>query len=128
MALKVYSDRTKKFYDSTAEAAKAEADFIAQERAAKLEVERKAAEEKERKEKEAAERKAMAAEIEEARKTMLKVQKNCKEQIDEAQKDYRNKINAFVKKYGSYHWSSNSADDVPTLFDIFNPFFKDFLN
>lgn len=117
MALKVYSDRTKKFYDSTAEAAKAEADFIAQERAAKLEVERKAAEEKERKEKEAAERKAMAAEVTEALKAM-----------NEAQKVYREKLEAFCKRWGTFHFSTDGVKNVPTLFDIFNPFFKDFLN
>lgn len=128
MAIKIYSDKTQKFYDTVEDANKAEKEAIQAENRERVLRERKAAEEKEKKEKEAAERKALAAEIEEARKTMLKVQKNCKEQIDAAQKDYRNKINAFVKQYGSYHWSSNSADDVPTLFDIFNPFFKDFLN
>ena len=71
MALKVYSDRTKQFYNSAAEAAKAEAEFIAKERAAKEEAERKAAEEKAKKEQEVNERKAMAAEIEEARKTIV---------------------------------------------------------
>ena len=126
--MKFYSEKLNKLFDSEELCVKAEKEAIQAENRERVLRERKAAEEKEKKEKEAAERKAMAAEIEEARKTMLKVQKNCKEQIDEAQKDYRNKINAFVKKYGSYHWSSNSADDVPTLFDIFNPFFKDFLN
>ena len=124
MALKVYSDRTKQFYNSAAEAAKAEAEFIAKERAAKEEAERKAAEEKAKKEQEVNERKTMAAEIEEARKTMLEIQKTCGEQINAAQRAYRDKINAFVKKYGSYHWSSNSADDIPTLFDVFNWFPK----
>lgn len=109
MALKVYSDRTKKFYDSTAEAAKAEADFIAQERAAKLEVERKAAEEKEKKEKEAAERKAMAAEVTEALKAM-----------NEAQKVYREKLQKFIKTYGTYHFSSSDVNDFPSLFNFFN--------
>ena len=126
--VKYYSEKTKKFYDTVEDANKAEQEAIQAENRERILRERKAAEEKEKKEKEAAERKAMAAEVEAARKAMLEVQKSCKEQIDAAQKDYRNKLNAFVKKYGSYHWSSNSADDVPTLFDIFNPFFKDFLN
>ena len=122
MAIKIWSDKTQKFYSSIQEAEKAEFEAKEQENRERILKERKAAEEKEKKEQEAAERKAMAAEVEAARKAMLEVQKNCKEQIDAAQKVYRDKIDAFVKKYGSYHWSSNSADDVPSLFDIFNPF------
>ncbi len=122
MAIKIYSDKTNKFYSSIEDANKAEFELKEIENRQKILAERKAAEEKAQKEKEAAERKAMAADIEAARKNMLEVQKNCKEQIDAAQKVYRDKVDAFVKKYGSYHWSSNSADDIPSLFDIFNPF------
>lgn len=122
MAIKIWSDKTQKFYSSIQEAEKAEFEAKEQENRERILKERKAAEEKEKKEQEAAERKAMAAEVEAARKAMLEVQKNCKERIDAAQKVYRDKIDAFVKKYGSYHWSSNSADDIPSLFDIFNPF------
>lgn len=125
--MKYYGEHTQKLYDTIEACQKAEQEAIQAENRERILRERKAAEEKEKKEKEAAERKAMAAEVEAARKAMLEVQKNCKEQIDAAQKVYQDKINAFVKKYGSYHWSSNSADDVPVLFDIFNPFFKNFL-
>lgn len=125
--MKFYSEKLNRLFDDAESCQKAEKEAIEAANRERILKERKAAEEKERKEKEASERKAMAAEIEEARKTMLEVQKSCKEQIDAAQKAYRDKIDAFVKKYGSYHWSSNSADDIPTLFDIFDPFFKNFL-
>ena len=117
MALKVYSDRTKKFYDTTADAARAEAEFIAQERKAKEEAERKAAEEKAKKEAIVAERKADATRVEEKIKVMRAAQRECKEEIDK-----------FVKKHGTYHWSSNSVEDLPVLFDnFFSPIFKAFL-
>ena len=126
--MKFYSEKLNKLFDSAEACQQAEFRAKEEENRQRILAERKAAEEKEKKEKEAADRKAMAAEIEKARITMLEVQKNCKEQIDAAQKDYRNKIDAFVKQYGSYHWSSNSADDIPTLFDIIDPFFKNFFN
>lgn len=109
--MKYYGERTNKLYDTAAACEKAEFEAKEEENRKKILAERKAAEEKERKEKAAAERKAMAAEVEEARKTMV-----------EAQKKYRDAIDKFVKTYGSYHWSSNSVDDIPKLFDIFNPF------
>lgn len=111
MAIKIWSDKTQQFYNTIEEANRAEFEAKEEENRKKILAERKAAEEKERKEKAAAERKAMAAEVEEARKTMV-----------EAQKKYRDAIDKFVKTYGSYHWSSNSVDDIPKLFDIFNPF------
>ena len=122
--MKFYSEKLNKLFESAEACQQAEFKAKEEENRQRVLAERKAAEEKEKKEKEAAERKTMAAEIEEARKIMLEVQKNCKEQIDAAQKAYRDKVNAFVKKYGSYHWSSNSADDIPTLFDVFNWFPK----
>ena len=76
----------------------------------KILAERKAAEEKERKEKAAAERKAMAADVETARKNMVA-----------AQKAYAEKLEAFCKVYGSYHYTTDGKE-VPSLFDIFNPF------
>ena len=106
--VKYFSDVTKKYYETADAAAKAEHEAemqIAQEKAL---AERKAAELKEKKEKEAAERKQMAGEIENARQTMI-----------QAQKAYRDAIEAFVNKYGSYHWSSKNADDIPTLFSSF---------
>ena len=44
-----------------------------------------------------------------------------------AQKKYKESLEAFVNDYGSYHFTSTKFDDVPMLFDIFNPLFKTFL-
>ena len=116
MAIKIYSDKTQKFYNSIDEANRAEFAAKEEENRQKILAERRAAEEKEKKEKAAAERKELAAKVEEARKAMVA-----------AQQTYRDTISEFVKKYGSYHWTSNSVDDIPKLFEIFNPFFKEFL-
>lgn len=117
MAIKVYSDKTNKFYPSVQEAEKAEFALKEEENRQKILAERKAAELKEKKEKEAAERKAMAAEVTEAMNAM-----------NSAQKVYREKLEAFCKKYGTFHYSTDGIKNIPTLFDVFNPFFKDFLN
>ena len=110
--MKFYSEKLNKLFDSQAECEKAEFQAKEQENREKILAERKAAELKAQKEKEAAERKAMAAQVEEARKNMVT-----------AQKAYREAIDAFTKKYGSYHYTSHSVDDIPTLFNILNPFF-----
>lgn len=109
--MKYYSEKLGKVFDTVEACQQAEFKAKEEENRQKILAERKAAEEKERKERATAERKAMAAEVEEARKVMV-----------EAQKKYRDAIDKFVKTYGSYHWSSNSVEDIPTLFDIFNPF------
>lgn len=106
MAIKVFSDKTNKYYNSVAEAEKAEFELKEQENRDKILAERKAAELKEKREKEAAERKEMANAVEDARKAMVA-----------AQKVYKEKLEAFCKKYHSYHYSSTSIDDIPTLFD-----------
>lgn len=109
--IKIYSDKTKKYYDSIEDAEQAEFEAKEQENRDKILAERKAAELKEKKEKEAAERKQMAGEIEEARQAMIT-----------AQKAYQEKIKAFVDKYHSYHFSTNKVDEIPTLFDLFDKF------
>lgn len=110
MAIKIFSDKTQKFYNSVEEANKAEFELKEAENREKILAERKAAEAKAQKEKEAAERKMMAAEVDEAYKAMTA-----------AQNAYKTKLEAFVKKYGSYH-TSLTTKDIPSLFDIFNPF------
>ena len=73
----------------------------------------KAKQEKEEYEKkrQAAERKAAADKVEAARKAM-----------NEAQSAYKKELEAFCKKYGSYHQTVKSGE-FPTLFnDIFNLF------
>jgi proteasome lid subunit RPN8/RPN11 len=108
--MKFYSEKLNKIFDSAEACQQAEFKAKEEENRQKILAERKAAEEKERKEKAAAERKAMAAEVEDARKAMI-----------EAQKKYRDKLEAFCKVYGTYH-TSLTPSEVPSLFDIFNPF------
>lgn len=108
--MKYYSERLEKLFNTQAECEKAEFEAKEAENREKILAERKAAEAKAQREKEAAERKMMAAEVDEAYKAMAA-----------AQSAYKTKLEAFVKKYGSYH-TSLTGKDVPSLFDIFNPF------
>lgn len=110
--MKYYSEKLNKLFNTQADCEKAEFEAKEAENREKILAERKAAEAKALKEKEAAERKAMAAEVETARKAMVA-----------AQKAYKDAIEAFTKKYGSYHYTSHSVDDIPTLFDLFSPLF-----
>ena len=108
--MKYYSEKLNKLFNSQVECEKAEFEAKEAENREKILAERKAAEVKAQKEKEAAERKALATEVEEARKAMVA-----------AQKAYRDKIDAFIKKYGTYHYSTSNLDEIPTLFDLMNP-------
>lgn len=114
--IRIYSDKTQKFYNTVEEANRAEFEAKEAENRQKILAERKAADEKARKEKEAAERKALAAEVETARQAMTK-----------AQKAYKDKLTEFCDKYGSYHYTTTSLDDLPTLFSTFDEVFKKLL-
>lgn len=109
MAIKIYSDKTNKYYDTVQAAEDAEFKLKEQENRDKILAERKAAELKEKKEQEAAERKAAADKVEAARKVMV-----------EAQRKYREELEAFIKQYKTYHYSSNKVEDIPILFDLFD--------
>ena len=111
MAIKVYSDKTNKFYDTVEEANHAEFELKEKENLEKIKKERELALAKEQKEKALAERKAAAAELDEARKAMVTAQKHYAELLDN-----------FIKKYKSYHYTTNSIADIPTLFDSLNLF------
>ena len=111
MAIRIYSDKTQKFYNSVEEANKAEFEAKEAENREKIRKERAEAEAKAQKEKEAAERKAAAAELDEARKEMVAAQKHYAELLDN-----------FIKKYKSYHYTTNSIADIPTLFESLNLF------
>ena len=113
MAIKVYSDRTKQFYNSIEEANRAEFELKEKENREKIQKERELALAKEKKEKALAERKAAAEVVEAARKKYL-----------EAQKEYRKALEDFCGKYGTYHYSTTSADEIPSLFNIFDNLFK----
>ena len=107
--IKIYSDKTGKFYNSVDEANRAEFELKEKENLAKIENERKERELKEKKDKEAAERKAAAEKVEAARKAMV-----------EAQGAYKKELEAFCQKYGTYHFSLNNLEDIPHLFDVLN--------
>lgn len=113
MAIKIFSDKTQKFYNSVEEANRAEFELKEKENREKIQKEREMALAKEKKEKELAERKEMAEAVETARKAMI-----------EAQKAYKEKLDAFIEKYHTYHFSTSNPDEIPTLFDIFDKIFK----
>ena len=108
MALKYYSDRTNKFYDTPEDANRAEFELKEKENLEKIKKEREVALAKEQKEKALAERKEAAAKVTEARKALI-----------EAQKAYREELEGFCKKYGTYHYTVENANEVPSLFDMF---------
>ena len=113
MAIKIYSDKTQKFYNTVEEANRAEFELKEKENREKIQRERELALAKEKKEKEVAERKAAAEVVETARKAYI-----------EAQKAYRKALEDFCDKYGTYHYSTNGADDIPSLFDFIGNIFK----
>lgn len=113
MAIKVYSDKTKQFYNTVDEANRAEFELKEKENLEKIKKERAEAEAKAKKEKENAERKAAAEKVEAARKAYL-----------EAQKNYRNEIESFCKTYKTYHYSTSNADEIPTLYNLFDSLFN----
>lgn len=106
--MKYYGERTHKLYDTAEACEKAEFEAKEAENREKIRKEREVALAKEKKEKEVAERKEAAAKVEAARKVMV-----------EAQNAYRKELEAFCKVYGSYHWTSKSINDIPTLFSDF---------
>lgn len=112
MAIKIYSDKTNKFYNSVEDANRAEFELKEKENLAKIENERKERQLKEQKERAAAERKAAAEKVNAARKAMV-----------EAQKNYRDELNKFIEAYGTYHYSTNDIKEIPTLFDFFGSLF-----
>lgn len=106
--VKIYSDKTNQFYGTIEEANRAEFELKEKENLEKIEKERKEREAKEKKEKAVAERKALAAEVDSARKAYL-----------EAQKAYREKLEGFCSKYGTYHYTVENGEEIPSLFDFF---------
>ena len=113
MAIKVYSDKTNKFYNTVEEANRAEFELKEKENLEKIQKERELALAKEKKEKAIAERKTAAEKVDTARKAYL-----------EAQKAYRTELENFCKTYGTYHYSTDNADEIPSLFDWFGNIFK----
>ena len=113
MAIKVYSDKTKQFYNTVEEANRAEFELKEKENLVIIEKQRKERELKEQKEKTLAERKVAAEKVETARKA-----------FNEARKAYHAELEGFCKKYGTYHYTTDGKDDVPSLFDLCDTLFK----
>ena len=112
MAIRVYSDKTKQFYNTVEEANQAEFELKEKENLEKIQKERELALAKEKKEKALAERKAAAEKVETARRA-----------FNDARKAYHNELEAFCKKYGTYHYTTDGKEDVPSLFDLFDNIF-----
>lgn len=99
--MKYWNEYEQKFYENANDCLEAERKFQAKQEKERYE-----------KEKAAAARKEAADKVEAARKAM-----------NEAQSNYKKELEAFCKKYGSYHYSSKDVSDIPILFsDIFNIF------
>lgn len=111
--IKIYSDKTGKFYDTVDEANRAEFELKEKENLARIEKERKERELKEKKDKEAAERKAAAEKVDAAFKALIA-----------AKKAYGEELQAFCKKYGTYHFTTDGKDNIPSLFDFFDNLFQ----
>lgn len=111
MAIKYFSDKTQKYYNSIEEANEAEFKAKEQENRERVQRERDERIRKEEQAKAAAERKEMAEKVDAARKEMVA-----------AQKKYNEALSAFIDKYHTYHFSSSSIEDIPVLFDVLNPF------
>lgn len=106
--MKYYSEKLNKFYDTADACEKAEFEAKEKENLEKIKRERELALAKEKKEKELAERKELASKVDEARKNYLA-----------AQKAYREELEGFCKKYGTYHYTVENGEEIPSLFDFF---------
>lgn len=104
--MKYYGERTNRLYNTEKECMDAEFAAKEQENLARIQKEKAERELKEKKEKEAALRKEAAMKVDAARKAYL-----------EAQKAYHEELESFCKTYGTYHYSIDNADEVPSLFD-----------
>ena len=69
--------------------------------------------EREQKKKELAKKK-----LSEARASRAKEVENLRKNMIAAQKAYKEALEAFVKDYGTYHFSTSSFDELPHLFDF----------
>ena len=104
--MKYYSEKLNKFYDTPDACQRAEFEAKEKENLEKIRKEREVALAKEKKEKALAERKEAAEKVDVARKALVK-----------AQHEYRKVLEDFCSKYGTYHYSTDNADDIPNLFD-----------
>ena len=111
--MKIYSEKTNKEYATVEDCLVAEKEYDDAIAEKKAKEEKALAEAKAKREELVAARKERATEVEDAYKAVL-----------EAQKVYRQKLDAFVKDYGSFHMTVKTGDGNP--FDLFNGFFDRF--
>ena len=111
--MKIYSEKTDKEYASVEDCLAAEKEYDEAMEAKRVAEEKALVERKAKNEKLTAKRKERAAEVENAYKAIL-----------EAQKVYREKLDAFVKDYGSFHMTVRTGENNP--FDFFEDFWKNF--
>lgn len=102
--MKFYSELTNKVYDTEKSCMKAEQEYKQALEAKKREEEAKKLAEQKKQENRA----AAAKNVEAKREAMTK-----------AQREYREELEKFCKEYGSYHFTTNSFDGIPHLFDFF---------
>lgn len=103
--MKFYSELTNKVYDTEKACMKAEQEYKQALEAKKREEEMKKLTEKKKQEERA----------EDAKRVEAKIQAYV-----QAQSECRKELESFCKKHGSYHYSTNSFDGIPHLFDFFN--------
>ena len=110
--MKIFSEKTHEEYKTVEECEAAEKKYdealaLAQKQKAEL----------------AAARKARAKEVEDAFAHVEEVKKQYAEALGKARAEYADKLNAFIKDYGSFHATIKTGTDNPfDLFDIFNKF------
>ena len=101
--MKFYSELTNKVYDTEKACMKAEQEYK-QAQAAKMRAEE---------EKRLAEKKKQEKRAEDAKRVETK-----REAMTKAQREYREELEKFCKEYGSYHFTTNSFDGIPHLFEF----------
>lgn len=101
--MKFYSELTNKVYDTEKACMKAEQEYR-QAQAAKMRAEE---------EKRLAEKKKQEKRAEDAKRVEVK-----REAMIKAQCEYREELEKFCKEYGSYHFTTNSFDGIPHLFEF----------
>ena len=110
--MKILSEKTNKYYDTVDECIAAEAEYDAAVLA-----------EQKKKEELAANRKARADEVEADYKNLEEVKKAAAKAVEDAKKEYSDKLAAFCKDYGQFHMTIKTGLNNPfDAFDIFDWF------
>lgn len=106
MALKVYSDITKEFYEDEAAAKSAEEKLL------------KVTNEKN------ARRKQMSDKVEAARKTVNDLRSEYADLIDKAQKEYMDILEEFCREFGTYYYTINAKEAYEELHRLRESFLR----